>query len=107
MDRPSETPKERGSDMSGNYPDGVTGNEWQIAGAEREYQDERVVSCNNETCADFEENVDLMVDLASHGSDEWGTYTCPTCGTQGEYEGTIEYDDSPYDTIEEANDFGY
>lgn len=85
-----------------NYPDGVTGNEFAIAGADKEWEDERTVACQNEECADFEYEVDLMVDLASYSYEEWGTFTCPTCGQQGEYAGTIEYDDSPYDTLEEA-----
>lgn len=79
--------------MAGNYPDGVTGNEFQIAGADREWADERNVYCHNEECADFEVDKDLMVDLACYGSSEWGTFTCPTCGMEGEYEGDIEYDE--------------
>ena len=92
----------KGIEMGGYYPDGVSGNEYAIAGADKEWDDERTVYCGNEDCADFEVEKDLMVSLASYGSDEWGTFDCPTCGTQGEYEGTIEYDESPYDTIEEA-----
>ena len=90
--------------MSGYYPEGVTGNEYQIAGADKEWSDTRAVYCNNEDCADFEVWKDLPTDLESYGSDEWGTFTCPTCKTQGDYEGTIEYDESPYDTIQEARD---
>ena len=92
----------KGIEMSGYYPPGVTGNEYEIAGADREWDDTRAVYCGNEDCADFEVEKDLMVSLASYGSSEWGTYECPTCKAQGEYEGEIEYDESPYDTIEEA-----
>ena len=89
--------------MSGYYPEGVTGNEFAIAGADKEWEDTRVVHCANEDCAKYDEAQDAMVSLASYGSDEWGTFDCLTCGTQGEYEGTVEYDESPYDTIQEAN----
>jgi len=90
--------------MSGNYPDGVTGREYAIAGADREYTEERASYCGNEDCADYDVQKDFMVDMESYGSDEWGTFICPTCNTEGSYEGTIEYDDSPYDTIQEARE---
>jgi hypothetical protein len=93
----------KGIEMSGYYPEGVTGNEYQIAGADREWDDERTVYCHNEECSEFEVEKDLMVGLESYGSKEWGTYECPTCGVQGEYEREVDYDESPYDTIEEAN----
>lgn len=83
--------------MSGYYPDGVTGNEFAIAGAEREYEDERVVYCQNEDCAEFDEAQDALVDLSSYGADEWGVWTCPTCQTQGEYEGEVEIEEDDPD----------
>lgn len=85
-----------------NYPDGVSGNEYAIAGADKEWEDERTVACQNEDCADYQVNKDLPVYLESYSYDEWGTFTCPTCDKEGDYSGTIEYDDSPYDTMDEA-----
>jgi hypothetical protein len=83
--------------MSGYYPDGVTGNEYAIAGADREYEANRNVYCHNEDCADFEVEVDLEVSLASYRDNEWGTFTCPTCKTQGEYEGEVEIEEDDPD----------
>ena len=83
--------------MSGNYPEGVTGNEYAIAGADREWDDERVVYCGNEDCADFEVEKDLMVSLQSYGSSEWGTFECPTCGAQGEFEREVEWEEEDPD----------
>ncbi|NBT76237.1 MAG: hypothetical protein EBT15_09780 [Betaproteobacteria bacterium] len=83
------------SKMSGYYPDGVTGNEYAIAGADREWDDERTVACQNEDCAEFEVDTDLEVALSSYGSSEWGSFTCPACGTQGEYEGEVNDEPDP------------
>lgn len=76
-----------------NYPAGVTGNEFAIAGADREWDEKRAVCCNNQECADLQIERDVLVSLSSYGSQEWGTFTCPTCGTEGDYENTIEDDE--------------
>jgi hypothetical protein len=89
--------------MSGYYLDGVTGNEYAIAGADREWDDERSVYCHNEECAEFEIQKDLMVSLASYGSSEWGVYTCPVCDQEGEYEGEVGGEDS-YDAYDRMMD---
>ena len=81
--------------MGGNYPDGVTGGEYEIAGPDREWDDVRTVSCQNEECEDFDVEKDLPLSLSSYRSDEWGTFECPVCKTQGEYEGTTNYEDGP------------
>jgi hypothetical protein len=83
--------------MSGWYPPGVTGNEYAIAGAEREWTDTRTVKCQNEDCIDYAQRVDAEVDLASYGSDEWGAWTCDSCGKDSEYEGTVERWEREYD----------
>lgn len=59
-----------------NYPPGVTGNEWQIAGP-----DERVVSvdCNVDGCGFTGE-----VDGSSIDGETW-QFTCPDCGTTDEW----------------------
>lgn len=83
--------------MSGYYPDGVTGNEFAIAGAEREWSDEREVSCDNDECLACGEEVTITLDLACYGSTEWATWTCPKCGKDNEYEADVEReeDDDP------------
>lgn len=86
--------------MSGYYPDGVTGNELAIAGPDRDYYEERDVYCNNEDCPDLEKYVTMEIYLQSYRSNEWGSWTCPTCNAVWEYEGEIkdwDYDYEYYD----------
>ena len=73
--------------MSGYYPEGVTGREYEIAGAEREWTEERIAWCDSESCADYEVEKDILIDLQSYGSDEWGTWNCETCGHENDYSG--------------------
>jgi hypothetical protein len=67
-----------------NYPPGVTGREYEIAGPSREYTDTR-------KCAAVEETPDGMglgdecgwegeVDIAGYGEENW--WVCPKCGTE-------------------------
>jgi hypothetical protein len=79
--------------MSGYYPDGVTGNEYAIAGADKEWSDAREVVCTNGECANEDKVVTLTLDLASYRSTEWATWNCPVCGTEYEYEGDTEQED--------------
>lgn len=76
--------------MSGYYPDGVTGNEYEIAGADREWEDDRDVVCTNDDCDSEGETQTVTVDLQSYRSSEWGTWTCPKCGTENDYEGDAD-----------------
>ncbi len=78
--------------MSGYYPDGVTGNEFAIAGADKEWSDEREVACDNDDCLACGEEVTVMLDLASYNSTEWATWTCAKCGKEVEYEGDVDND---------------
>lgn len=92
--------------MSGNYPDGVTGNEFAIAGADREWSDEREVYCDNDDCLACGDEVTVMLELSSYNSTEWATWTCSKCGKDVEYEGEVkeEDDDDPdyyYDLMRE------
>lgn len=93
--------------MSGYYPDGVTGNEFAIAGADKEWSDDRDV-----TCGKCEEEQTLTLDLSSYKSTEWATWECPKCGETNEYEAdrddTDDYDvDYYYDLQREEQLFGY
>lgn len=71
--------------MGGYYPDGVTGNEWQIAGAD-EFEDERTVACQNDECEMFEEEQDVQVEISASRYSESFEFTCETCGTTREVE---------------------
>jgi hypothetical protein len=82
--------------MSGYYPDGVSGNEWQIAGGS-EYDAERVVYCENEDCELFDEAQDLDCAISANKYTEFLIFTCPTCGTQGEAERDVEVEEDDPD----------
>jgi hypothetical protein len=81
--------------MAGNYPDGVTGNEYQISGADREFTDERTVYCPNENCEQYENAQDVTFDLQGYKDQEWGTWTCPVCKLDHEYEAEVDRNDGP------------
>ena len=83
--------------MSGYYPDGVTGREFAIAGADKEWSDERDVACDNDECLACGEDVTVTLDLASYGSVEWATWTCAKCGKENEYEGDVDTEQDDYD----------
>jgi hypothetical protein len=70
-----------------NYPTGVTGNEYQIAGAENNYSGERRVQCWNHDCSRFEKDQDVTMDLAVYRSEEFGHWDCDTCKRTNEYTG--------------------
>lgn len=74
------------------YPPGVTGREYQIAGAEAEYTDERTSWCPNDACALFNQDQDIMIDLSRYGHEEWGTAKCRECGTEWEFENEVSYE---------------
>ena len=83
--------------MSGYYPDGVTGNEFAIAGADSEYEAQRVVHCQNGDCEEYDQPQDAEVSMSAYGSREWGSWTCPTCNKDSEYEGDIEIEEEDPD----------
>jgi hypothetical protein len=76
--------------MSGYYPAGVTGNEWQIAGGS-EFDAVRPEACYNEECKMFEvEDVEAEVEIeAVHGM-EYYEWKCPTCGETRDIERNVE-----------------
>lgn len=93
--------------MSGYYPDGVTGNEFAIAGADGNTDvNNQKVWCDNEDCKWFEEEqiVDI-IDAEYYNSDAWGTWTCESCKTEHEWEGNLPQDDGPdYEPEDYMND---
>lgn len=81
--------------MSGYYPDGVSGNEPQIAGYdEREVTVE--VECTNVDFCEFTGEVEVLVQFTYrdryviYGNRYW---TCPECGTDNE-EFDVEVDET-------------
>jgi hypothetical protein len=70
-----------------NYPSGVSGNEYQIAGPDAEYTAERTLQCWNGDCAMFEQDQDVELDLQAHRGEEWGDWACGTCGKIRDYTG--------------------
>ena len=75
--------------MSGYYPDGVTGNEYAIAGSDREWSDERTVYCQNYNCDIYDEEQEAVVELSSYKNEEWGTWVCSSCEDENVYEREI------------------
>jgi hypothetical protein len=80
-----------------NYPAGVTGNEYEIAGADAEYTDERIVRCDNEECPKFEVELDAEVDIQSYSHEEWWSWTCPECKTTAEFQGAVREYEQEYE----------
>ena len=76
--------------MSGYYPAGVTGNEWQIAGVSR-FDAVRAEACYNEKCKMFEvEDIEADVEIEdSHGM-EYYEWKCPTCGETRDIERNMD-----------------
>lgn len=88
--------------MSSNYPDGVTGNEYQIAGPDHVYTETRNVYCKVEGCKMFEINQDVEMDLECYRGTEWGAWTCSSCGYTNDYEAYI--DDEQEEDPDDARD---
>ncbi len=69
-----------------NYPPGVTGNEYEIAGPDAEFTDERSVHCQNEKCVEYDIEKEEEVDIQAYRHTSWWTWTCPTCKQKSEFE---------------------
>jgi hypothetical protein len=86
--------------MGGYYPDGVSGNEYEIAGPEREWDEDRDEVCTNEDCASFDQEAVVSVTVTTHGSQGWTQWSCPTCGSSTETEFSVdgpEYEREDYE----------
>lgn len=70
-----------------NYPPGVSGNEYEIAGPDAEYTEERTVECWNDECSLFELDQTVEIDLSAYRGEEWGDWTCDACGKTRDYTG--------------------
>lgn len=63
-----------------NYPEGVTGNEWQIAGPSAEFTETLEVQCGNDDCEAFERLVEVEGETRAYGAEERVfEWTCPEC----------------------------
>ena len=94
--------------MSGYYPDGVTGNEFAIAGADGNMDiTSQEVYCNNEQCAEYDEAqwVDI-IDAEYYGSNAWGVWKCPTCETEQEWEGEVPQEEQEYEPEDNMMEYG-
>jgi hypothetical protein len=83
--------------MSGYYPEGVTGNEYHLAGPQREWEDTREVYCRNEDCDLFEIDTEVAGESESYDTQGWFTWSCEKCNaiTVDEFEVEIlTYDPS-------------
>jgi hypothetical protein len=76
--------------MSGYYPAGVSGFEYQISGG-TQYDSVRAEACYNEDCKMFEvEDVEAEVEVEySHGM-EYYEWACPTCKATRDIERNVE-----------------
>lgn len=73
--------------MMSNYPEGVTGSEYQISGPQDSYTKTDYVTCGN--CA-WEGDYDIDVDY--YDGQEWGNWVCGVCDWQNHYEHSPEFD---------------
>lgn len=95
--------------MSGYYPDGVTGNEFAIAGADGNMDiADQEVYCDNEQCEKYDEAqwVDI-IDAEYYRSNAWGYWKCPSCETEQEWEGDVPVQDPPeYEPEDYMDNYG-
>jgi hypothetical protein len=70
----------------GNYPEGVTGLEYEIAGPTGERTGEHEDYCRNEDCALFEEYKDQEGTETWYGSDGLFRWKCERCHLEHEME---------------------
>jgi transcription elongation factor Elf1 len=65
--------------MASNYPPGVTGREYEIAGPDREWEEHRTcIHCGK----------DEVVTLQAYGSQVW--FHCQSCGTENDLSDEFE-----------------
>jgi hypothetical protein len=91
--------------MSSNYPPGVTGHEYQIAGPDSDstFYDAREIHCENEECSDYDNYREetVLVGQWIYGdmaNEEW-EWTCPICKTVGKFENEYELESEDPDRL--------
>lgn len=92
------TTTEKGNPMYAglsNYPPGVTGREYEIAGPDAEWTETKTAYCTNEECSEFDQEVEAELDVQSYRGSWWATYTCPACNSDHDMEGDMDEDYGP------------
>jgi hypothetical protein len=69
-----------------NYPPGVTGNEYQIAGPSREWEVKMDVECLNDECEKFDVLQEVDVEGEHYGGTDYFRWSCPVCAHEHEFE---------------------
>lgn len=78
--------------MSSNYPSGVSGFEWQIAGV-NEKESIMQIDCGNDECAASYEVP--IIEEYSHGDVTWtAEWVCNKCGEENSREGWYNLNNS-------------
>jgi hypothetical protein len=78
-----------------NYPAGVTGREYEIAGPDSEWEETKEFACGNDECENFEVEVEVECEVESFRGTWRAFWTCPTCNTDHEKEGEMADDYGP------------
>jgi hypothetical protein len=81
------------SNFGWDYPPGVTGNEYQIAGPSREWEEKMDVECLNDECEMFDVPQEVEVSGESYRGTNTYYWECPTCGHSHDFE--REEDEGP------------
>lgn len=70
-----------------NYPEGVSGSEYAIAGPQDEYTTTDEVTCDEcGWCGDYQ------IDVSYYDGEEFGDWVCGVCDTQNHYSHYPEFD---------------
>jgi hypothetical protein len=90
-----------------NYPPGVTGNEFAIAGWDSETDETRdVQECTNDECsADWEGAITVEGVLTRYYRDVIFFWTCPVCGKDNQDDVSATYEQEMADAYEGPDDY--
>ena len=69
-----------------NYPPGVTGNEYEIAGPDNEGEEKMDVECANDECEKFDVLQEVEVSAESYRGSATYFWDCPVCGHSHQFE---------------------
>lgn len=68
-----------------NYPPGVYGGEYDISGPDREFNDDREVTCQNVDCTEFDKYLEAHVLVQGYRDKEWWSWTCSVCNEEEDF----------------------
>jgi hypothetical protein len=69
-----------------NYPPGVTGNEYAIAGPDSDWEEKMDVKCENDECEKVDEPQEVVVSGESYAGTNYYTWDCPLCSHAHDFE---------------------